>query len=64
MSKWRTKRAQRNPALPASLQHVNLNAAAVDVGSRSHMVAVPPDRDDPPVREFPSFTEDLEKLAD
>jgi hypothetical protein len=27
-------------------------------------VAVPPDRDDQPVREFKSFTEDLEQLAD
>jgi hypothetical protein len=27
-------------------------------------VAVPPDRDDEPVREFASFTEDLHRLAD
>jgi transposase len=29
-----------------------------------HYVAVPPDRDDEPVREFPSFTADLNALAD
>ena len=39
------------------------NAAGIDVGAASHYVAVPPDRDDDPVREFPSFTEDLERLA-
>jgi transposase len=40
------------------------NAAGVDIGSASHYVAVPPDRDDDPVREFPSFTSDLHRLAD
>ena len=40
------------------------NAAGIDIGSASHFVAVPPDRDDRPVREFASFTVDLEKLAD
>ena len=29
-----------------------------------HFVAVPPDRDDEPVREFPSFTVDLNAIAD
>lgn len=40
------------------------NAAGIDIGSASHYVAVPPDRDDNPVREFPSFTVDLNALAD
>ena len=40
------------------------NAAGIDIGSASHFVAVPPERDDEPVREFPSFTADLERLAD
>jgi transposase len=40
------------------------NAAGIDIGSASHFVAVPPDRDDTPVREFPSFTADLNALAD
>ena len=31
------------------------NAAGIDIGSASHFVAVPPERDDQPVREFPSF---------
>jgi transposase len=40
------------------------NAAGIDIGSASHFVAVPPDRDDEPVREFSSFTVDLNALAD
>jgi transposase len=40
------------------------NAAGIDIGSASHYVAVPPDRDDQPVREFKSFTDDIHALAD
>lgn len=40
------------------------NAAGIDIGSASHYVAVPADRDGEPVREFKSFTEDMERLAD
>lgn len=47
---------------PLTITHPN--AAGIDIGSASHYVAVPPDRDDEPVREFPSFTADLNALAD
>lgn len=40
------------------------NAAGVDVGAREMYVAIPPDRDAEPVRVFPTFTADLEALAD
>jgi transposase len=40
------------------------NAAGIDIGSASHFVAVPADRDDEAVREFKSFTEDLMAMAD
>ena len=40
------------------------DAAGIDVGSREMFVAVPGDRDEHPVREFETFTEDLERLAD
>ncbi len=40
------------------------NAAGIDIGSASHFVAVPADRADEAVREFKSFTEELEALAD
>jgi transposase len=62
--------AQRNRAVPLkpgrspapSITHPN--AAGIDIGSASHFVAVPPDRDDQPVRQFASFTVDLNALAD
>ena len=48
----------------AKLEVTNPNAAGIDIGSASHYVAVPADRDDQPVREFKSFTVDVHKLAD
>src|SRR3712207_1029152 len=50
--------------LPTQLQHLNLNAAGIDIGSTAHFVAVPPDRDPQPVRQFATFTADLHRLAD
>lgn len=40
------------------------DAAGIDIGSKFHVVAVPPDRDSEPVRSFQSFTGDLYRLAD
>jgi hypothetical protein len=48
---------------PQILEVAYPNAAGIDIGSASHFVAVRPDADDTPVREFGSFTEDLESLA-
>ena len=48
----------------AALTITHPNAAGIDIGSAAHFVAVPPDRDDTPVREFPSFTVDLHAVAD
>ena len=45
------------------LEVAHPNAAGIDIGSASPFVAVPPDRDDEPVREFRSFTADLKALA-
>ena len=65
--------AQRNPSVkhnkPIRTRQIALsithpNAAGIDIGSASHFVAVPPDRDDEPVREFASFTNDLNAMAD
>jgi len=39
------------------------NAAGIDIGSREIFVAVPPDRDQNPVRVFATFTENLQELA-
>jgi len=52
------------PKLPKHLQHLNQHAAGIDVGSRSHFVAVPEGADEQPVREFSTFTDDLERLAE
>jgi hypothetical protein len=43
---------------------VEASAAGVDIGAREIYVAVPPDRDEEPVRVFTSFTEGLTQLAD
>ena len=56
--------ASASRSLPAQLQHLNLNAAGIDIGATAHFVAVPPDRDPQPVREFATFTADLHRLAD
>ena len=55
------KRGKREQKL---LERVHLNAAGIDIGSGSHWVAVPEDRDEQPVREFRSFTHELIELAD
>jgi len=49
--------------LPQHLQHINVNAAGVDIGSERHFVAVPEGRDEVSVREFGTFTTDLQALA-
>jgi len=46
------------------LQVVNSDAAGIDVGNESHFVSVPEGRDAQPVREFGSWTADLEAMAE
>lgn len=60
----RNKKMKFKSGKAAALSITHPNAAGIDIGSASHYVAVPPDRDDEAVREFPSFTADLEALAD
>jgi transposase len=43
---------------------INPAAAGLDVGSTFHVVAVPGDRDDTPVRTFRTFSGDLQRLGD
>jgi len=50
--------------LPKHLEHINRYAAGIDIGSKSHFVAVPEGVDETPVREFSTFTADLERLAE
>lgn len=42
---------------------VHPHAAGIDIGATFHVVAVSPDRDPMPVRQFQSFTTDLHKLS-
>src|SRR5215472_3970520 len=45
-------------------ERIQPDAAGIDCGHNSHFVAVPPERDPQPVREFRTFTADLLRLAD
>ncbi len=58
------KRQTHRKRVANFLEKIHLNAAGIDIGSASHWVAVPEDRDDQAVREFKSFTPDLHALAD
>jgi len=64
MAKRRKKAKQiRLSGLPKELQHVNLNAAGIDIGSERHFVAVPEGRAEVSVREFGTFTTNLHELV-
>jgi transposase len=64
------KRARSRPTRgkkakhPSLLKRINRHAAGIDCGSETHFVAVPPERDEEPVRSFKTFTGDLHRLAD
>jgi transposase len=55
---------QRRHPGPALLERMQPDAAGIDCGATSHFVAVPRDRDPMAVREFKTFTADLERLAE
>jgi transposase len=60
----RKKRAARGTQdWTLNLDVVHPNAAGIDIGNESHYVAVPPDRDAEPIRQFACFTEDLRRMA-
>ena len=64
MKRHHGRRTPKPRVSSAVLDHLNPNAAGIDCGSAEHFVAVPPDRDGTPVRSFPTFTADLQRLAD
>ena len=43
---------------------IHPDAAGIDIGATEIFVAVPTARDETPVRSFPTFTQDLNALAD
>ena len=55
---------RKRPTTQSAISLTHPNTAGIDIGSAAHFVAVPPERDDEPVREFASFTADLHRLAD
>lgn len=61
----RVQEALLNPvnASSSSLPIIFPNTAGIDIGSRSHFVAVPSDRASQPVTEFKTFTSDLHKMV-
>lgn len=61
--KSKRKKAKGQIKIPKHLEHINTMAAGIDVGSKSHFVAVPEGCDEMSVREFKSFTTDLFELA-
>jgi len=60
----RKELARKLAAEEPGLEIVNRNVAGIDVGNESHSVAVAPDRDSQPVREFGSWTADWERMAE
>jgi transposase len=60
MAKKRKTRKTDNAILPV----MRSNAAGIDIGATEIYVAVPADRDAENVRSFPTFTQDLYRLAD
>lgn len=55
--------AHRLNAADSGFEVVPRHAAGIDIGNESHYVAVPAGRDEQPVREFGSWTADLERRA-
>lgn len=63
VSKNNKKGKDKKPVKFESLDHINTNSAGIDIGSKSHFVAIPAGRDDQNVREFPTFTNSLIELV-
>jgi transposase len=63
MSKKKGKRRRKVINLDA-LEQINMNAAGIDIGAEEIFVAVPTGRDEESVRSFPTFTADLNRVAD
>jgi len=57
------RRGERERRGGIGARRMNPNAAGIDIGSREHYVAVPPDRDAKPVRTFGCTTPDLHEMA-
>ena len=56
------QKTQEIQSSSSSLPVLFPDTAGIDIGSKSHFVAVPSERDSNPVREFSTFTADLHKM--
>ena len=61
--KQRREMARQIQAEDLSLEVVHPHAAGIDIGNESHYVAVPPTRDEQPVRRFGCTTAELKAMA-
>jgi len=59
----KSKRRRRKGMTLEDRPLLEANAAGIDIGAREIFVAVPADRDENPVRVFPTFTADLDEMA-
>jgi len=57
------QKPQERESSSSSLPVLFPDTAGIDIGSKSHFVAVPSERDCNPVREFSTFTADLHKMV-
>lgn len=57
------QKTQEGQSSSSSLPVLFPDTAGIDIGSKSHFVAVPSERDSNPVREFSTFTADLHKMV-
>ena len=62
--KQRREMTRKIQSADLSLEVVHPNAAGIDIGNECHYVAVPPDRDNPPVRRFGCTTAEVKAMAD
>ncbi len=59
----RRELGRRVQAADPGLDVVHPDAAGIDIGNASHFVAIPPDRDPVPIREFGAWTAALQEMA-
>jgi hypothetical protein len=59
----KNKKQSKKVSIDAGWDPINHHAAGVDIGSREHWAAVPPQGSKPSVRKFGAFTDDLEAMA-
>src|ERR1044071_4882508 len=60
----KAKKQKNKVSIDQYWELINPNAAGIDLGSREHWVAIPPDREGVKVRRFGATTPELEAMAD